>query len=415
MLGIPSRTDAVAIAPDYAEAVAAEELNERLGRFEGVFSNIFPHNHVAEAYRDTGYIEKFMRAMSSWSAHSLQPKKVPRAVNVLLKPELVWHHYLSAIQSFKETLAEAQDLLDHEAEVVVQSPNHERYAGLYPMVEFEECVADYVFVGNGMQLAPGKGKGWKYTFNPFELALAVLSEFERAILGFYDLEVSKIEKIMAMKKIADDFQENANYRIASGAMCRSVSMPFSLEHQKGHPAWKLRLQNKNVGAGSDLYLRFDEVYFVTQTPAGEAAIPATGVLDAGSRMVYHSLSNRVMLRHAIYSALEDRGRVVINGVAYERALIPVKGEVSKGFIADGQSYQELANLLGEPVQQANGVLLLPEAWAAEEVQLVKAFLTSQHPDVADTLLERYELDTSSGNPTREKALGQLAYSCRSHF
>lgn len=410
MLGVPTRSDAMAISAEYADAVVAEELDEKLRRFRDVLGGVFPHNHVTEAYRDTGNIERFMSVRNIWD---IKPRRLPRGVVALLKPELVRDHYLDAVRAFRVTLEETRAMLDHKTETVVQTYEHKPYNGLYPLVSYAECVADYVYEGNAIVLREGQGRGWEYSFNPYQLVTMILEEFERTILSMYDLEPSKIEKIMAMMKVAKDFQDGSNYRLAEGAMSRyGTGSPFSIERREGHGVHKLYLQNERISKKSDLALRFDEMYFISKTERSEMMIPASGLVEPEERMMYFMLSHRVMLRSIFDRVLVGKGRAVLNGVGYVKATLYVGGQAVNGFVTDGQSYQELVNLLGRPVQQPDGVVVQPEAWAAEEVQLVEAFSTSRDTAATEMLLERYELDTSSGNPSREKALGQLEYSLR---
>lgn len=422
MLGVPSRSDAMVVAPDYAEAVAAEKFNRGLETFKGIFSTIFPHNHVAEAYRDTGNIERFISRGSFSNVWDIRPRQVPRAAVKLLKPELVRDHYLNAIRAFRTKLEEARSVLDCETWVVAQNLEHKPYAGLHDSVAMEECAADYVYEGNAIVRREGKGKGWKYTFNPYVLAMEIIDEFERAIISLYDLERTKIEKITAMTKVAYDLEEGANFRLAEGSMRRSDHRwPISIEHDEDHPVHRLVVENREIGEKSDLWLRFDELYFMTQLESelgsdfGQMQIPASGLLDGEYRMMYYMLGHRVSLRRVINRILADREHVTINGVAYEKAIVWFGGEAHEGYMTNGQTYQELVDLLGRPVQQPDGTLVTPEAWAKEEVELVEAFLDRRDPEAIETLLERYELDTSNGNPSREKMLDQLEYSCSPPF
>jgi len=122
VIGIPTRSDAIKIDPDYAEAVLVEDLNNKLSMLDCVFSGTFPHNHVVEAYRDSGKINFMPRNLVSFrpNAESVMirgmfrlflPNLLPRGVDGLLKPELVRDHFIREIADFRRVLQEAQKFM----------------------------------------------------------------------------------------------------------------------------------------------------------------------------------------------------------------------------------------------------------------------------------------------------------------
>jgi hypothetical protein len=434
MLGIPTRSDAAKDNQDYANAVLMDVLGHKLQRLRDVFSDIFAHNHVIEAYRDAGLTGLMPDKVTDLKPHKMRywgrvirgfgygglpvvSAMIPRAAERLLKPELVRDHFLEQIQAFRPGLEEARPLLDHESNSIIQGGDGKAYTNLLDIVEVEECAADYVPQGNAMVYKKGQGHGWKYTYNPYQLATRMLDEFQSAILSLYELEPTGIEKIVSMMVTAESMEESGSYRLVEGALWIDRGpWPSSIEWQEDHPVHELYKVNEEVSKRSDLSLRFDEWCFVMDTKSeyggnAQLMIPFAGMLSGNSLFHCFTLSHRANIRFLMRQVLENKGEVIINGVCYRPMALPIDGESVAGFHTDGPSFQEFANLLGRPVLQPDGAVLQPEPWAATEVQLVDAYWLGDM-DAADQLITTYDCDVSQGNPSREKALEQLAYSLR---
>ncbi len=440
MLGIPTRSDAASANQDYANAIALEKLNDKLRHLREVFSPVFPSNHVAEAYRDSGNIELFPDEVRNLKPRKMRytgqfirgmlyglglpvPAKIPKGADRLLKPELVYDCYIRLIDGYLPVIEEARPFLDHDGTHEMTHGDDKSLQGLYDIVQVERCATDYVPYSTpdscGMKYAEGQGKGWRYSYNPYELAMRMLKDFRAQIQTAYEYEPTKLEKIVSMMTIAKTMVDGDNYRLLESDLwiSRSTPWPSSIEWQEGHPVHEMYEANKVAAERSDLKLRFDEYYFLVDTKSSEPGVthsqlmlPAVYLLDSSKRFQSYALSSRTTMRELVRQVLDlHDGAIVINGVAYQRGQVAIGNSTVSGFFANGPVFQEFVNLLDSVVVQPDGTVFEPELWSKTEIVLVDAY-KSGDMNAAMELIRLYDCDTSNGNPSIEKQLDQLRYS-----
>ncbi|MEI7539278.1 MAG: hypothetical protein WCJ36_00705 [Candidatus Saccharibacteria bacterium] len=372
MIGTPTRSDAIKIDPDYAEAVLVGDLNNKLSMLAYVFSGTFPHNHVAEAYRDSGKINLMPDNLVSFHPNTqsepirgmfrrLLPNILPRGVDGLLKPELVRDYFIKEIANFRQVLQEAQRFLDN---------------------------------------------------NSYQLANQLLDEFYQEIMDSFDKESARIGKIVSMMAVARDYNDGIKHNQAKNYLnIRHNNSTWDIEQQQDNPIRELVKTNKDISSNSDISLRFDEYCFTYSDNAHQALIPAYAVISDIGRFSHHSLWHRESLRQVVYQTIDHRDAVIINGVKYDRIEIIINERTVDGFRSDNPSFPEIANLLGRPIEQPDGQIIYPEAWARMEVDLIQDY---RKGDVIarNKLIYIYNCDTSFGNPSLKKAYEQLDYSLK---
>ncbi|MBL8159077.1 hypothetical protein JNJ66_01335 [Candidatus Saccharibacteria bacterium] len=409
MLGIPSRAEAVEQYPDYAEAVRRDDLALQLLGLRQIFLRVSAHNHVAEAYRDAGLIERFMAA---GEITRINPKRVPKRVAERLNPRWVLERYVAAIGRYRTVLQQARDLLDVPTVTVIQTTAHLPLGGLYDCVAVEEVVTDQVIGAAGISVEPGRGRGWQYSFNLYELAMRLLDEFEQQLGLQLERALTPFEQIVAMVRVATGMEEEGNFQLVDGRLPALYSARSgSMEIAEGHPVQQLFLRHAALTAESDIALRFDDQYFALGRGAGRGMVPSGCLLTDEQRFHHQQLGHRMALRRQVVQAVAESGQAVIHGVAYRPEAIVMEDGVTSGYAADGTVHQEIVNLLGVPVRQQDGTVVLPDAWAEEEVELVTAYLDGDE-EAVEVLLSVYDLDASSGHSSRGKRLAQLAYVTR---
>jgi hypothetical protein len=434
VLGVPTRSDAAKALSGYANSILMQEMGDKLRRFKDVFSYIYPHNHVVEAYRDTGNLELIpdevtdirprrwryrLEMARGFGVLPLVPSTIPKSAEALLKPELVRDYYLANIASMRPVVEDARSLLDRDSSTTVTTVSNSLYEGLLDIVLVTEAVTDTVILpnANGVSFVHkrGAGKGWKYSFNPYKLAVTILDQFEIEVNSIFSREKTAIEKITGMMRAANAWDRSANIELLESALyIGSDKSPFFFETTKGNLVHDMRCQNEEMVKGSDVYLRFDEWCFVLRTRSeygGEAQlmIPAVGLLEESGRFHCYNLSHRETIRFLLKKYMHQRGFFVLNGVRYEQATVGTGPKEAEGFHASGPSFQEFANLLGRPVEDSTGTIFAPEPWAEQEVSLVSAYRKGD-ATAAEALIQVYNCETSNGNPSQQKALEQLSYS-----
>lgn len=411
MLGIPTRTDAMAIDADYAELIRLSELKEKVSGIKDIMSDIFLHNHVAEAFRDTDHIEEFAKACK-WSITEMSPNDFPEVVEYRLKPELVIGRFLNGIDGAERILEEVRNFLDKES-YFITSDTRKSLDGVYEIIRAETVPWDYVPTPGGIKYAKGEGVGRKYTYNSYEVAKLFLSNLREALKAAYSAERnSGARAILAIGKVITDYKEGPNYEFIDH-LDSDIPMdkhPFSREEDPNTPTGKLREENRKIAHRSDIFLRFDEVYF----HIGNHGIPSAAILNTERRFSYYTLSFRVDIRHLVEQILKRKQSVIINGVTYTPSVMDISGKNTNIYMVNGDSCQEISNLLAKPVREIDSNrVIIPEEWAAEEARLVNEYHQFGKKSTTITaLLKIYDCDTSNGNPTREKKVEQLKYSLK---
>lgn len=392
LLGIPTRSDAAQVSHEYAHALKRHDLEGKLDRFRYIFSSTLPHNHVVEAFRDSGRSNVFMKY---GEVGKIPTRAVSRKTARLLKPEMILNHYLANLGELRAILQEARSLLDEVTEV---STNRKLGKELRP---YENC--DIRSTDNG--------NSWVYVFNPYIVVAAGLDRFEALLRYAYDTEPTPLEKIAGMMEVADLTEMSFVMRMALGSYSHEGFFAMNRhEHQVGDPVHRLYEQNRQIATRSDIALTFEEKAFSVKTARGMGSIPAMCLLADPVPMAYAELSNRATLRSLVAQHLRRKSCVVINGVTYTRQLLTYDDESHVGYAASGESYVQIANLFGLPILQPDGGIIKPDAWAETERKLVIEYQENHGRKARDELLRLYDLDSSSGNPTQEKAIGQLNYS-----
>lgn len=381
MLGLPTRTDAMELSADYAQAATAARLSDRLQLcLMQVFSTVYPHNHVVEAYRDGGSIERFMRVPDT-SIQNIHPPLVPRAVAMLLRPELVRDHYLAGVTVLRQVLEEARQ----HADILV-------------------------LAGSG---------GSKPQPDLYQMLMAMLDDFEQVLERLCIAPISSISRIAAMADAADRTRSDGTFQLAKDALVCQPRSAVSMERDEAHAIYPLVRRHLALAKASDVWLSFDEnSFFGRPDPASgyhTVSMTSAAMLDTKRRLHYAMLWHRVGLRHIINQVIVCRGSAVINGATYRPAMTWIGGRFDGCYMASYHSDQMVVDLLGRPVVCPDGTMLMPATWATEEVALVAAFVDRRDPEAIEVLLERYDLDSSSGHPSRDKQLAQLEYTCTASF
>lgn len=443
MLGIPTRSDAMEICEDYDSAIKAEMLYDKLDDFRGVFSTVFPHNHVAEAYDDSGNIKLFPSSLYNFRPPNLLPplkfirgvlyelgfsvpSNFPKDVDELLMPELVRSHYIEAADLLLLAVEKARSLLDRDIVHEFTHGDDAPYSDLYDLVHIERCTTDYVVDesedGPTMVYSEGKGKGWKYSYNLYEMLRRTLTNFSDLIIAACWDQPVKIEKIVSMMMIAEVFSNSDNVRLLHLDLMSGPPIEvdtYMMERVWNGPVHELERQHEKAADHSTMSIRFDEAFFEIGLACARAInrrstlmLPAEYLLDKGARFSVHALSTRNHARFLLNQALDATGGiVVINGVTYQRAISPVDGSLQNCFFTNGPAFQVFVNLLNNPVIQPDGTVMMPEEWAYVENLLVDAY----HAGIAHAatnLIEIYDCDYSSGHPTVEKRMERLRYYLR---
>ena len=388
MLGIPTRSNVH--DEKYQHSVYIERLRSVLGSSHWPTSTILIHNHVNNAVRHVGanvleLTEKLYKGETDRGAKEVEP---------ILDPQLVLDYYLTAIQAFERNLEEARPHIDKADYSIKSSRPSDNEDLLSTLVHVEDCSEDWMqpteqalasqkstasrwqFRKNPIQSKASvvRVMGRKYSYNPYELAKAELIDYKAELEKAFTSSSVKLLQIRAMWSVINRSNESPNKRLVEHIdviLTHSTEWPSHWEWQEpSSEAYKLYEENKRLVAISDLSLRFDEWCWCISN----WMIPFDGMFSE-PLLTHGKLWNRNHIRDLVAKAELNHNAngqglvVIINGVTYQRTYIDSR---FTGYIASGDSYQEIANLLAMPIHASNNSFQ-PEEWAKQESALIREY------------------------------------------
>lgn len=384
MLGIPTRSDVT--DKKYQGSVLAEKVRTSLDDSKWPSSNAFIHNHVVGSRRRD------------------------------LDPSFVLAHYLSRINSYRESLEKATSLGLVTPKVSMTSsshPNEESYfdgRSLKSKVRkrkrsIEERLVVVIPVKKPFK--HDKRDGFRIEFDPSELVLYELNEYGGALRGAFESSANRRAQLRRMRGVIDEFDDSAHKELFSHSLI-DVFKPegsFSIEGREGTEAYKLKQRYQEVADRSDVYLRFDEFYVVAKKQNGETCIPAQVLLNQTNPLTSGNLWNRQSIRDNLSDFVNTNGRFVFNGVEYTPKFSK-KGGVDS-YTTSSNALKELVNILGIPA--INGQAITPYRWATEEVDLVRRHREGDL-SATESLLEKYSgWGSSEHKSTKRDKLDHVGY------
>lgn len=367
--GIPTRSDVR--NAEYHEILRLEELNEKIREQRWPTSTIFLHNHVAGALRFVG--EDPLKAEQVYKSGEYRPGLITKLkgkpnFREFLNPQGVLDDSLQALSKYEQALAEARPYIPHLEKEDYTIETTARYSELPEGVKEEKTTLKWY--GNG------KEKGWRYTFKPWDLVSRELTSLRKDLEKVLETEDDPIKQIQLLWEALDSHGNSPAKRLAGGALRIPLEKTsYQMEHDQKTEAGQLHAFNEQVAAGSDIYVRFDEIYLV-QKRGSERILssPFRNIIDPEEIFTSGGLWVRTGIRDYLREQFMKERRVVFNGIEVaESGLSQVgKGLYEPGLKASQELPQWIVNLIAKPIE-VNGKILTPENWIIREREMVNDY------------------------------------------
>lgn len=340
---------------DYREARRINDIRSRIWFWGGVTSACNLHNQVVEVLRSGG--DDVLRAEELYQGKS---DKLSKRSEDLLNPFVILCSDLNHIWSCRKLIEDVRQYLDRE--IWLEIPGQ---------IEIESPAI------TGVSPSKERAGYYKYIYNPYELAIETLSKLQRELRKAFDSSKDKLVQIQAIWKVHKELEDSplkhffGYFSLDSLIRDRNEKDSSDFERDPNSEAHKLKKEHERIAKKSDIYLDFEEGAFPMWRGTSGTFAPL-GCLTDQTKLTDDNLEYREKLRAFIIEKMiknsqEGRGfSIVINGATIIYRL------GSHQWQADVEVPQEIVNLLGFPVKAKNG-LLLPEAWAVEELYLIKMY------------------------------------------
>lgn len=355
VLGIPTRSDAVKLSLDYAEALRIDEINRKigaLGRYDGVFKEVITK---AES-----------NALAVYTSHLLRITEFMQLMQD--NAEWLWLYGVTSND--------------------ICHGNGHPYSPLPAWVEVMEVKTVEQTIDSPT------AKTYRYLYDAKKLVEWLISEGIQRISDAFMSDGNDRAKILAMREALRNINRSSAMELAKFKYRTSAMHAYDIENNKKHQVGILVEANERIVKTSDFALRFDETYFDTKSnDLMQLSIPAFGILDEEQRFTFAGLLYRQMLRDAILQVVATKGCVVINGITYT----PKLHNGTYMYDVNGESCTQIANILGKLINQRRGPLLRPESWVNGEVLMIEAYRARQTSEAAEALTTRYEFGDQAHN------------------
>lgn len=136
--------------------------------FSNALSYLPLHNHLNRAYHEAGAYASIPPAILQWRVPS---RLVPKAIHKHIKPAWVVPDILRQIKDARKVVEELRSSLDREQTTCIHHLPDRPHRKLHRSIEVAR-----------QEVPAGFTPGWAYTFNPYELGLALLDEYEAFIV-----------------------------------------------------------------------------------------------------------------------------------------------------------------------------------------------------------------------------------------
>lgn len=346
--GIPTRADVK--DPAYQDAVKRQELDWMFWPSGTIIIN----NHVAEVLR-------FTKELPIIIPEQVYKDRIPQPEDDyqfpgLLRPAAAANDAIANLDRFEGWVRQAEPYIPNYRKDDYWIQTTKRKYNLPAGVSEEKA---------SIRVNGNDEKGWEYRFNPSQVLAEGLSSYRFSLESIPNLDLTNVEKIQKLYASADEIEHGSVKDLTEYALRIEGSMNATAQDwNETTEAGRLYKLNMEMAKGSDMWVRFDNVYLNVKQGNGLLhMIPFDCLADeATARSTGHGLSTRLMVRDEIQRLLENGG-AVINGSHIS---------TENGLSSDHKLPDWLVNLIPYEVKTPDGIQE-PAAWVAEEGSLVMAY------------------------------------------
>lgn len=292
-LGIPTQSDAVDVK--YKKALKQERIKNQINSFPA--STVDIHNAINSHY----------------NGNTVDSKEILDL-------------YLNKIQNFNENLFKGIennvssmkytfDSWDHPNEChigILQEPN-KRYRILMDASNIKVTERSKI-----VQKIFNKPK-YKISFSPYRTAMTESSSL-RSELKNSQKGRKTIDDLLSMEGIIEDFEKNnANTAILNYRITNRFKTSDEFEFDKNSDVYKLKQKHKKIAEQSEIYLQFQENYWIINTNSGEKGYPIKGKIPypTSSSKQKDFLNSQVDLKKNMEEKLNETGTIIFNGEIFD--------------------------------------------------------------------------------------------------